>query len=100
MHINAKTYISKGILKSFKQGQNIQISQSMKTFRIVGIILLSIGLEILISGIIISIAAPDYNYFYYSGFSFPTWLFFVASFMGLIGSFLIFVKWKTKQTPS
>ena len=87
--------------KSFKEGKNKKclLIESMKTIRLIGIVLFSIGLAIIISGGIISNANPDYNYSSYTGFRFPEWLYFFASMLGLVGSMLIFHRGKTKQTP-
>lgn len=78
--------------------------ESMKTFRLIGIVLASIGWAILVSGAVITIVLantnPDYNYSSYMGFRFPDWLYFVASMIGVIGSLLIFVKGKAKQNHS
>ena len=43
----------------------------MKTFRIIGIVLFSIGLAIVVSETIISNTITDYNYSSYTGFRFP-----------------------------
>jgi len=72
----------------------------MKTFRLIGIVLFSIGLGIIVSGIIISTTSPDYNYSSYTGFRFPYWLNLIAVLLGFAGSMLIFSRGKTKQTPS
>jgi hypothetical protein len=81
----------------------------MNRFRLVGIVLFSIGWAVLISGAVITKvlanANPDYNYSSYTGFRFPNWLYFAGSMIGWIGFMLIFgnrysKKSKTKQTPS
>ncbi len=52
----------------------------MRRFRLVGIVLFSIGLAVLISGAVITIVLantnPDYNYSSYTGFRFPDWLYY------------------------
>jgi hypothetical protein len=71
----------------------MQLVESMKTFRLIGIVLVSIGLAILV-GIIMPSTIPDYNYSYYTGFRFPDWLAFSAVLMFFAGSMLIFHRGK------
>jgi hypothetical protein len=72
----------------------------MNTFRLIGIVLCLIGWPILVSGIIIPSTSPFYIYSNYTGFKFPVWLYFLASLMATIGGILIFIRSKTKHTPS
>ena len=72
----------------------------MKAIRIAGIVLVSIGFAIIVSGIIVSNSNPEYNYSSYTGFRFPDWLGFLAVMLGFAGSMLIFHRGKAKQTPS
>jgi hypothetical protein len=85
--------------KVWNKGQNkYGIGLKMKTPRLIGIVLALIGWAILVSGAIIPSTIPDYNYAYYTGFRFPTWLLFSASLMTMVGGMLIFYRGKARQT--